>query len=81
MNRMQCQEMYRKQLEEYIDLVRVKMGGLKWRDLAELTGQSHQNLHQKIKRGSLNAAELYHIADVLGAQIKFVDKRTGKIII
>ena len=40
-----------------------------------------RNLNQKIKRGSLNSTELWKIADVLGCQVVFADKRTGKVII
>lgn len=81
MERKAYSEAYKDKVKEYLNLVRVVKGDISWQDLADLTGQSVQNLHQKIKRGSLNATELWQIAKVLGCEVKFVDKKTGKVII
>ena len=72
---------YRDKVKLYLDLVRVVKGNISWRQIGDLTGQSYQNLHNKATRGSLTAAELFQIADVLDADVKFVDKRTGRILI
>ena len=72
---------YREQVKQYIDLVRVVRGNVTWRDIGEMIGQSFQNIHGKKNRGSLTAAELFQIADVLDAEVKFVDKKTGKILV
>lgn len=74
-------DMYRKQVKEYLDLIRVKYGNISYADLARLIDQTPQNFHQKVKRGSINATELFQIADVLDASVHFVDKKTRKIII
>ena len=71
---------YRKQVTEYLKLVNVKKG-ISMSELARLTGQSVQNLHNKVSSGSLRASELFMIADTLGASVHFIDKRTGKPII
>lgn len=72
---------YRDKVKRYIDLVRVVRGNITWREIGELTGQSYQNIHNKKMRGSITAAELFQIADVLGADVRFVDRKTGKILI
>ena len=74
-------EEYQRQVEQYLKLVMLKKGEISQRELADMMGQSLQNLNQKIKRGSLNSTELWKIADVLGCQVVFADKRTGKVII
>ena len=81
MERKTYTDQYKAKVERYLSLVKVVKGGLSWRDLARLMGQSPQNFHQKIKRGSLDATELFQLADVLGASVRFVDKKTGKILI
>ena len=72
---------YQKQVEYYLKLVMLKCGGVTQTELADMTGQTLQNLNQKIKNGSLNSTELWKIADVLGCQVVFLDKATGKVII
>lgn len=72
---------YQKQVEYYLKLVMLKRGEIKQKELADMTGQSLQNLNQKIKNGSLNSTELWKIADTLGCQVVFMDKSTGKVII
>lgn len=72
---------YRDKVKQYIDLVRVVRGNISWREIGDLTGQAYQNIHNKKIRGSITAAELFQIADVLGAEVKFVDKKTGKILV
>lgn len=42
--------------------------------LAEELGTSTANLSQRIKRGSFDCLELYHIADLLGYSITWVKK-------
>ena len=74
-------EEYQRQVEQYLKLVMLKKGEISQRELADMMGQSLQNLNQKIKRGSLNSTELWKIADVLGCQVVFLDKTTGKVII
>ena len=74
-------EEYQRQVEQYLKLVMLKKGEISQRELADMMGQSLQNLNQKIRRGSLNSTELWKIADVLGCQVVFLDKRTGKVII
>lgn len=50
--------------------------------LAERTGQTRQNLSNKLGRGDFKESELRSIADVLGCelQINFIDKETGEEI-
>ena len=81
MERKAYTEAYKDQVEQYLNLVRVVKDNTSLRKLAEYTDQSVQNLSQKIKRGSLNATELWQIAEVFDCDVKFVDKKTGKVII
>lgn len=74
-------DMYRSQVKEYLDLIRVKYDNISYADLARLIDQTPQNFHQKVLRGSLNVTELFQIADVLNASVHFVDQKTGKIVI
>lgn len=50
--------------------------------LAERTGQTRQNLSNKLGRGDFKESELRSIAEVLGCelQINFIDKETGEEI-
>lgn len=81
MERKAYTEAYKDQVEQYLNLVRVVKGNVSLRKLADYTDQSVQNLSQKLKRGSLNATELWQIAEVFDCDVKFVDKKTGKVII
>lgn len=71
---------YKGQIKEYLKLVAVKKG-ISMSEVARMSGQSVQNLHGKLTNGSLKASELFMIADLLGASVHFIDKRTGKQII
>lgn len=70
---------YAKQMIEYINLMRVAKGGLTWRQLAKMVGTSVQNLHIKVNEGSMRATDLYMIADVMDCDVKFIDRKTGKV--
>lgn len=43
--------------------------GLNIARLAEMLNTSHSNVSQRLKRGSFDSLELYHIADLLGYDI------------
>lgn len=68
---------------EYIRLALVKRNNMSISDLAERTGQTRQNLSNKIQRNEWKQSELEKIADALGAhlEIKFIDNETGEPII
>ena len=71
---------YQEDVKRYINLVMV-MKNLTWRDVAKLMDQSHQNLNNKVQRGSLNATELFKFAERVNCSVRFVDNDTGKILI
>ncbi len=50
--------------------------------LAERTGQTRQNLSNKLGRGDFKESELRNIAEVLGCELKinFIDKESGEEI-
>ena len=50
--------------------------------LAERSGQTRQNLSNKLGRGDFKESELRNIAEVLGCELKinFIDKKTGEEI-
>lgn len=50
--------------------------GLNLTRLAEMLGTSHSNISQRLKRGSFNCIELYHIADLLGYDIEWVKRKS-----
>lgn len=81
MKRNEKSKPYQGKVEQYLDYIMIKKGGLTKQQMADLTDQSVQNYNQKIKRGTLLATELFWLADMLNAEVKFVDKSTGKIII
>lgn len=66
---------------EKIEFLRQRRG-LRNGDLAEATGQTRQNLSNKMKRGNFSERELAGFAEVLGCELKiiFVDKQTGEEI-
>lgn len=59
---------YRKMVRMYINELK---GDMTYKQIADLTGQSPQNLHEKIKKGSLSMWEFLKILDVIGVQINF----------
>lgn len=66
-------------IRSYIEKL-VTVYGISFTELARLTGQSPQNLNNKMRNNSMRASELFKIADVLGAEIHFTDK-SGNIIV
>jgi transcriptional regulator with XRE-family HTH domain len=52
-------------------------------ELAEKTGQSQQNLTNKLRRNDFKSSELEKIAAALGArlELKFIDLETGESLI
>ena len=51
-------------------------------DIAELTGQSRQNLSNKMQRDNFSIMELVKIAAALdcSVDVSFIDNQTGEII-
>lgn len=66
-------------IKEYLKQL-VTLYGISFTELARLTGQSPQNLNNKMRNNSMRTSELFKIADVLGAEIHFTDK-SGNIIV
>ena len=66
-------------IRSYIEKL-VTVYGISFTELARLTGQSPQNLNNKMRNNSMRASELFKIADVLGLEIHFTDK-AGNIIV
>ena len=66
-------------IRSYIEKL-VTLYGISFTELARLTGQSPQNLNNKMRNNSMRASELFKIADALGAEIHFTDK-AGNIIV
>lgn len=63
---------YRKMVKGFIVLSK---GDIPYREIAEKTGQSQQNLHNKIATGRMRAWEFLQILDAMGA--KLVIKKNG----
>lgn len=59
---------------EYLLKGKLAAKGLNISKLAEMLGTSQANISQRIKRGSFNCIELYHIADILGYEIVWKEK-------
>ncbi len=59
---------------EYFFKSKLAEKGFNIKKLSEILGTSQANISQRIKRGSFNCIELYNIADILGYEIKWVDK-------
>ncbi len=59
---------------EYFLKGKLAENGLNISKLAEMLGTTPQNISTRIKRGSFNCIELYHIADLLGYNIKWEKK-------
>ena len=72
-------KVYGKRMIEYINLMRVAKGNLTWRQLADLAGTSVQNIYTKVNNGAMRATDLYMIADIMGCDVKFIDRKTGKV--
>lgn len=70
-------------IQEYINLCRVKRGNISEAELARRIGQTPQNYNNKCKRNTLKATELEDIAEALNADLKitFIDKDTNEPII
>lgn len=64
---------------EKIEFLRQRRG-LGKGDLAKGSGQTRQNLSNKMKRGNFTESELSAFAEVLGCKLKisFIDKETGE---
>lgn len=71
------------ELQNYIQMCRIKKNILSDRELAEKLGITPQNYYSKKKKGSYTLSYLEEIANALGAEleIRFIDKETGKPII
>ena len=59
---------YRKMVRMYINELK---GDMTYKQIADLTGQSPQNLHGKIEKGSLSMWEFLKILDAVGLQMSF----------
>ena len=70
---------YRNCAREFLEIAKVRKG-FTWRQYAEATGQSFQNVYNKLDRGSITMAELFLFADKFGLEVHLIDKETGKII-
>lgn len=68
---------------EYIKLCMVKRGDISLRQLAELSGQTPQNLQNKISRNNMKFEDIERLAAAMGCdvQLKFIDKNTKEVII
>ncbi len=60
---------------EYFIKGKLAENGLNLTKLAELLNTSHSNVSQRLKRGSFNCIELYHIADILGYDIEWIKRK------
>lgn len=69
----------RASIKEYHDEVK-KKAGISYTEIAGATGQSLQNLHNKLSNGTLPAWEMARIADLFGADLRFVDRITGNVL-
>ena len=70
-------------ITEYIRLCLVKKNNMSAAVLAEKTGQTRQNLSNKMQRNSFQTSDLEKIADALDADllIQFIDRKTKQPII
>ncbi|DAB09790.1 TPA: hypothetical protein CPT95_03655 [Candidatus Gastranaerophilales bacterium HUM_15] len=74
-----CVEVLMNNIEfEYFLKGKLAENGLNISKLAEMLGTSQANVSQRIKRGSFNCIELYHIADLLGYKIEWIKTSEGK---
>ena len=74
-----CVEVLMNNIEfEYFLKGKLAENGLNISKLAEMLGTSQANVSQRIKRGSFNCIELYHIADLLGYKIEWIKTSYGK---
>lgn len=75
--------MKKNNISEYIKLCLVKKDDISVRQLALESGQTPQNLQNKMTRNSFKISELEKLADALDAdlEIKFIDRKTGEAII
>lgn len=48
--------------------------------VARLLGKSPQNLNNKLRRGSISAAEFIQIADICGYDVRLIERATDRII-
>ena len=58
----------------------IKQAGFNDSDVAKELNISRQNLSDKMKRGTLRAETLFKIMDIIGVEVKFYKKSTGKEI-
>lgn len=59
---------------EFILKGKLAENGLSMRKLAEMLNTSPENLHQKVKRGSLSYDDVQEIAELLGYTIEWKKK-------
>lgn len=70
---------YRGQVREFLEIAKVRKG-FTWKEYADLTDQSYQNVYNKLDRGSITLAELFLFCDKAGIALHLVDKETGKTL-
>ena len=58
----------------------VTVYGITFTELARRTGQSPQNLNNKVRNDSMRAREFFKIAEALGGEVHITDK-SGNIIV
>ena len=80
MDRKAYTELYKKDVKRFIDVVIAKTDINSQAQMARLIDQTSQNFNNKLVKGTLNATELWQIADALDCEVCFVDKKTGKVI-
>ena len=66
-------------IRSYINKL-VTVYGITFTELARLTGQSPQNLNNKVRNDSMRAREFFKIAEALGGEVHITDK-AGNIIV
>lgn len=70
---------YQKQVKKFLQLLAVEKD-CSMAAIGRLTDQTRQNWSKKVNHGTVNASELFMIADKLNLELKFVDKATGEIL-
>lgn len=58
----------------------VDLNGITFTELARRTGQSPQNLNNKVRNDSMRAREFFKIAEAFGGEVHITDK-AGNIIV
>ena len=65
----------------YLDAVKKVRGDLTFAELAKALDQTPQNFHNKRRDGTMPVWQLVLIGEYLGADVKLVDRKTGKVIV